>query len=324
MKRWILILTSGLACTGCTTWALERHTLAQGESAADLRYQEVLDNLALVAQDPAALPAYSSIFAGTAQVVDTEQVSSATLWVGKSVMGTARAGFLSETGTPQLSRSVSENWSLDPLIAPEKIEALRCACRWVLYGPQEACASCPGLLESPDEAPTPGRHFGVADRLAQLPPGWLHVGGLKDVPLAAPYKAHCDDAWVWVLPDGLEGLADFTLVFQDVARVNINSESLFHTETPPCVFARGGELNPLLVWAASAVGSSLGSPQGLLTAPALFPGKGFSRPMPTLEVSAYVDRQHHLVPGFPYRPIRFENLGADSSLRSQVSASGAP
>jgi hypothetical protein len=347
MKPWILLLASALASTGCTTLALERHTLAQGHSIADLRYFEVLQNLALVAHDPSALPAYSSIFAGTAQVVDGGQLSSGTLWVVKGIMGSNRYGFLSETATPQLTRTVSENWSLDPMIAPEKIEALRCACRWVLFGREMACSSCPDLLAKPDECRTPGRHFGVADRLAKLPPGWLHVGCLKDVPLTTHYKAHCGDTWVWVLPDGMAGLADFTLIFQDIARVGINSESLFYQPRQPCVYARWsppipyvepGKAEPNVKPEVEPV-VHLGVPQNGMgidkagadcaSAPAdptqmPQPMKPVTPTSPRLTVSAFIDRDTGKLWVPPYRNMRFENLGVDSSLRSQVSAAAAP
>jgi hypothetical protein len=48
----------------------------------------------------------------------------------------------------------------------------------------------------------------------------LQVGRLKDVPLGACYKAHCGGTWVWVMPDGMAGLADFTLVLHDIATLD--------------------------------------------------------------------------------------------------------
>ena len=228
MKSWALAL-AGLACVGCTAVSLNRHALAQTASAVDLRYREVLDNLAMVANDPDALPAYSSIFSGLSQVTDSGQVASTTVWQHATGAGSAN-GFASEAVNPQLSRQVLENWALDPIVVPEKLEAMRCACRWVLYGPERACDDCRGLLATPEEAPYPGRHFGVAGRLARLPAGWLHVGGHKDVPAGACYKAHCGHAWVWVERDGLQGLADFTLVLHDIATLNIDAGA---TSSPP-------------------------------------------------------------------------------------------
>src|ERR1700678_1584279 len=97
---------------------------------------------------------------------------------------------------------------------------MRAAGRWVVYGPEKACSDCPGLLDSPDRVPPgPGRHFDVVERLAALPAGGLHVGCLKDVPWHTRYKAHCDGLWVWVTPEGMAGLAEFTCIIQDIARV---------------------------------------------------------------------------------------------------------
>ena len=51
--------------------------------------------------------------------------------------------------------------------------------------------------------------------IAKLPPHWYHVGGKKDVPKDACYVGHhasCGrEAYVWVCPDGLPSLAEFTL-----------------------------------------------------------------------------------------------------------------
>jgi hypothetical protein len=73
------------------------------------------------------------------------------------------------------------------------------------------------------------------NRLVRLPQGWLHIGRLCDVPLTACYKDHCGDTWVWVMPDGIEGLAGFTLVLQDIATLNVTPSdgSVPPNITPP-------------------------------------------------------------------------------------------
>jgi hypothetical protein len=174
-----LTLIPALVCCGCTTAALKRHTLNQAASPTDIRYQEILDNLAMVARDPSTLPSYSSIFAGTAQITDSAQMASTT---------TFGPGSGAQVLNPQFTRATVGNWTLDPINVPEKLEAMRCACRWVVYGREAACQDCAGLLASPQQAPYPGRHFGVADRLAKLPQGWLNVG--YKAPMHARYKAH--------------------------------------------------------------------------------------------------------------------------------------
>ncbi|HKI38555.1 MAG TPA: hypothetical protein VKA46_42295 [Gemmataceae bacterium] len=218
MRLLILVLTAAVAGTGCTAVSLERHTLNQIHSTADERYREVLNSLAAVAADAAELPSFALLADGATRVQDTESINSITTWA-RAVDGFA-TGFATESLGVTVGRSPQEQWTLSPIAEHSRLEALRCACRWVLYGPERACASCPGLLADPRDDPSPGPHFGVADRLARLPTGWLHVGQLKDVPARAPYKGHWGSTWVWVMPEGTEGLAGFTLVFLDIATLD--------------------------------------------------------------------------------------------------------
>jgi hypothetical protein len=294
MKSQVLVLVGVLTLAGCTTVSLERHTVAQSGSAVDLRYHEVLDNLAMVASDPMALPAYSSIFAGSAQITDAGQLTSTTLWQ-HAVGAGSQNGFGSETLNAQVSRQVVENWTLDPIVVPEKLEAMRAACRWLIYGPDRLTPEDVALLASPLEDHSPGRHFGVAERLGRLPAGWLHVGRRKEAPAHACYKAHCGHTWVWVDADGTEGLADFTLVIQDIARVNINSPTLFYPLPLP---------SPLRfrTWPD-------------YTAP---DGRAF-----TVTATVAVAPDGRLVPDQPYYRWRADNVGADAHLRSIINASGA-
>jgi hypothetical protein len=289
--KYAMLLACLIACTGCTTRALQRHTLSQAASPIDIRYQEVLDNLAMVARDPAALPAYSSIFAGTAQITDTAQLASTT---------TFGPGAAAQMLSPQYTRVALGNWTLDPINAPEKLEAFRCACRWVIYGPEVACQDCAGLLASPAQAPYPGRHFDIADQLARLPQGWLCVGRLCDVPVKARYKAHCGDTWVWVMPEGVKSLTDFTLILQDIARVDINSPTLLFIRPTPSDFTF-----PTF---------------GPDKTPCSEPPYANFRPSVIAEVS--VDPCGRLMPDLPYYRWRVENVGSDANLRSQINAAG--
>jgi hypothetical protein len=47
--------------------------------------------------------------------------------------------------------------------------------------------------------------------LAQVQPGWFHVGCRRDVPKDACYVGRCGDCYVWVGLDGREQLTEFTL-----------------------------------------------------------------------------------------------------------------
>lgn len=200
-----LLLAVAMWTMGCTHMSLERNTLNQISTISDLRYQEALDNLAVLASNPASLPFYSVISAGTTQVSDTGQLSSSTMWT--------RMGFDSENLGLQANRNLQENWTLDPVHDPEKLEAMRCASLWTLGAPESQCGDCAERLN----------HFKVMDKLARIRPGWLQVGGKKDVPRFACRSSHCGAVYVWVTPDGLEGLTQFTLILLDIATVDLNS-----------------------------------------------------------------------------------------------------
>ncbi len=194
MKLWMLALVAN-ACTGCTMTSLERHSVAQTSSAIDLRYREIMDNLAMIADDPATLPSYASIFAGTIAVTDEEQLISTTMW--QHVTGAVvQNGFASEAANPMVSRTINQNWVLDPIVIPEKLEAMRAACQWAIAGPQYVTPDSMSLLISPTKAsPGPNRHFDVLDKLERLPDGWLGKGGLTEVPLCAALQG---SLWVYL------------------------------------------------------------------------------------------------------------------------------
>lgn len=217
MKYQRLLLIVALFSTGCVAFSLERRTVNQILSITDFRYQEVLHSLAVVAANPAVLPPYTLISDGTAQVTDTATLTSQTLW-NRTVNS-----FSTETLMAQWLRNPQPNWTVDPVANHDQLEAIRCACQWVLSGREIACNGCGSLLASPAQDSSPGPHFDVAWRLERLPPCWLHVGGLKDVPAHACYKAHCGHTWVWVMPGDLEGLSQFTLVLQDIATRDPNN-----------------------------------------------------------------------------------------------------
>ncbi len=230
MRPRLLPLLCACLCSGCTMAALERSSLSQTESITSLRYREVLENFARTAQDPCGLPNYASFYAGGVGVTDSASLGGTTTW--QHVVGIN--GFGSQNANPGLTRQVGQNWTVDPVIDPEKLEAMRLCFRYVVYGPQSLGGDGVSLLARPDQVPgAPGRHFGVLDQLQRLPAGWLHVSSLGDVPVSACYKAHVGDAGAWVTPDGVKGLADFTLILQDIARININSWNLFNPGLNP-------------------------------------------------------------------------------------------
>jgi hypothetical protein len=263
--------------------SLERHTVAQTDSAMDVRYREAMDNLALVADNPSALPSYATIYSGSATVQDQGQA------ILNSTVPYYSVG--SDVINPSFQRQITQVWTLDPLLDPERMEAIRAACQWAIAGPGGVYEHSMSLLIRPDQAPAgPERHFGVAEELARLPNDWLKVGQHREIPACAVYKAHRHGTWVWVTPEGMNGLAEFTLILQKIARIPINGGALLNL--PPT-------FSPIAFRSADS--------------------KSTDRFQTT--VQAVVNENGQLITDFPYFKVRMDDTRTDAQLIS-ILASG--
>jgi hypothetical protein len=178
-----------------------------------MRYREVLENLAVVADNPGNLPAFALTAGGITMVTDTGQAESVTVW------DHAIKGFSKQTLSVLAKRNPDQSWTLDPVVSQPQLEALHYACLWALQGPPPPDSAAMDLLRAPRPGDVSGYHFHVARQLAALPAGWLHVGSHNEVPKNACYVAQCHHKHVWVTADGMEGLSQFTLILLDIATV---------------------------------------------------------------------------------------------------------
>jgi hypothetical protein len=311
MRPYLIVCLLAVSM-GCTSVALERATLAHADSSTDLRYKEAMENLAMIASDPGLLPAYSSIHAGTTDVSDTIRGSSASAWARTAMKPFRYATyFATQNADFTGSRAVKSNWTLDPVIVPEKLRAMRAACKWVAFGPENVGSESrflkryepPQFSEQPSKgcfdhmAETPGfekgYYFDVEDRLLALPRSWLHCADRRlDVPRDACYCAGCGGKYVWVGPEGMAALSEFVLILQQIARADLGSAYFPKTATRTIQI-------PFTV-------------QGVL-------GGGIAT------ATLYIDEMGRLTPGenLPAIPIkaRRDNVGLSAELRSVISAS---
>jgi hypothetical protein len=104
---------------GCTAARLRQRTVNQASTLPELQYQQVLNNLALFATNPAALPWHVNLREGTTQVTDSLS-GGAALDTGPPV-----------TWFPQLlgSRTAVAQWGMSPVIEPVELRLLRIAYR---------------------------------------------------------------------------------------------------------------------------------------------------------------------------------------------------
>jgi hypothetical protein len=122
----ITVACLGLNLTGCTSVRLRQRTIHQGSTLPELQYQQVLNNLAQFATNPAALPWHVNLREGTTQITDS-----------------ATAGALVDLGPPaatqpQLfgSRTVVEQWGMSPVIDATELRLLRIAYRRAWGSPE--------------------------------------------------------------------------------------------------------------------------------------------------------------------------------------------
>src|SRR4051812_24913527 len=103
------------AFSGCATHAaLQKHTIAANLTVADIYYQQVLNNLARFEVNPASMPAFSVVTAGTVNISDDvsggiNPTYSPTLTAAQQ--GGGALPILSILFNSSKSRSVTENWS---------------------------------------------------------------------------------------------------------------------------------------------------------------------------------------------------------------------
>jgi|HubBroStandDraft_4_1064222.scaffolds.fasta_scaffold131151_1 hypothetical protein len=206
MLRWLLIFSGVVSAVGCTHLELEHTTLKQNGTWTDLQYQQVLNNLAMFCKNPSVMPYFSVAGTGTTQVSDN---------------GNLAASFSIQQSIPLLSvlsggvaRQVAEQWTVATTTDPSRLEVIKCLYQYTM-SPQLS-QDCIDIINGFYGYPAP--QFEVKwQRFKQLQSGWFQVGCRKEVPRNACYVGHYCDVYVWVMPEGCEGLTQLTLAILDVA-----------------------------------------------------------------------------------------------------------
>jgi hypothetical protein len=167
--------------SGCMSQQLEFTARRTVNAMPDLHYQQVIDNLAKIASNPGFLPYLAVAGQGSVQVTDN----------GSSAMGLSMSPKVSGLGTLSLgaSRNITGTWSLGTITSPDKIRSMQAL---YLHAIAARAAGDPAFL-------------------------WFHIGGKADVPRHASYAGRYGDIFVWVMPDGIEGLSALALAVMDIA-----------------------------------------------------------------------------------------------------------
>ena len=118
--HFLILLSVAIASAGCTTLALERHTINQSCSAADYRYRATLHCLATVAANPDTLPSYAMLSSGLTSITNTGVFNSLSAFKGSAVVFQSSGFGLTGTHAPM------QQWTVSPVADYTQLEAMRC------------------------------------------------------------------------------------------------------------------------------------------------------------------------------------------------------
>ncbi len=228
MRACTVVLLVAVACTGCTHRQLDRSTVRQAGTVTDIQYRQVLTGLAMTHRNPDVLPQFAVVGSGGTSVNDQRTAGLELEWNPYTLVREQ----LGIEGT----REVEEQWTLAPVVNPDKLRAIRCAFQLVAHG-ASGDPDYNRLLKS----------FLGDDYPAWLPRGWYGVGTRKDVPKGACHVAHYKGTWVWVTPDGIDGLTRLTIAVLNIATLDANAPQEPPTKTVYKYTYKDGRIDTLEV-----------------------------------------------------------------------------
>ncbi len=217
MRRAVLLLAFLSTLSGCssTHLALRKDTVKTTNTLTELQYQQILDNVARFHCNPDTIPSFAVVSAGTVSVLDTTSAGISPTYsptLSNAQQGGGALPILSLLYPFSASRALTDNWSLTPVTDADNLRRLRCAYRLLVLGDTAAnhdfCAKQMKDFFA-------GEAAGLVDYYP--PRGWYCVGGKKDVPKDACYVGCYGCTYVWVTPEGMNGLATFTMGALDLA-----------------------------------------------------------------------------------------------------------
>lgn len=209
-----------LVNSGCATHrVLSKHTVAANLTTADIYYQQVLNNVARFVVNPASMPSFSVIAAGTVNIEDAHEGSISPTYsptLSAVQQGGGALPILSILFGLNARRSVTENWSTAPVTDSDNIRRMRCAFQLLVGVETSDCDQCTERLK--------GFILGGTESFeCMLPRDWYGIGTEDDVPCDACFVAHYCDTYVWVTPDGMDGFTRFTITILDIATGEIRA-----------------------------------------------------------------------------------------------------
>jgi hypothetical protein len=197
---------------GCTHIQLRDNAKRQATTLTDIRYAQVLDNLAMSVSNPGIMPFFALVTDGTTQIQNSGQANA--------MVSLDPRPLFSEAFGLSGSSTVGEQWGLSPIKEPERLEAMECVYRWVLHGSGSDCTGCKEILD----------RFKVFEDVLKVDSGAFHFGKKRDVPKEACFVGQYQKSYVWVNAAGLISLTKLASIILDIATVDLASLSAEETK----------------------------------------------------------------------------------------------
>jgi hypothetical protein len=258
--RASLIILVILACSGCTHRQLSRSIIHQASTIVTVEYQMVLDNIAMYTASPELLPWHVRISDGTVQVNDEGGISELGVQWGdpagfmqalRAVRSVTEQWGAHPVTDPLVVKTLQDVYrqavGLPPLPDPRLLaqsstsaEASRTEAAPATGKEPYAIASDENVEELPpadvvpsgktppgavaSELPYDGSPLARLRDKIEVPVGWFCIGRKCDVPKNACFVGHYCDNYVWVMPDHVEDLSQFTLIVLGITKHGVSDQ----------------------------------------------------------------------------------------------------
>jgi hypothetical protein len=137
MKRSSALIVALLFVSGCQTAQLQHATVQQSGSVTDLYYQQVINNIAMLHENPTRLPYFSQPQTGQTTAQYSLSVAATPEWdlVTTATRLLGVVAFAKQSGTVSGSDTNIEMWNTAPTLVPNKIILMKYAYE-VAFGDQ--------------------------------------------------------------------------------------------------------------------------------------------------------------------------------------------
>jgi hypothetical protein len=259
--NWKSVILSGLLTlmTGCQSILVERNTVSMAERLSDIQYGQVMDNLALVADNPGALPHFVLTDSGKTVVQETDQTSFSMAWalIVYNMPRFSNTVLSNASPAVQYIHQDADEWDGEPALQPVQELLMRDLYHKALGLPpshgettvaesffnatpfkdkdeeklitlmQSVTSQLPESVELVSSLANskPAYFQAQHETYNRIDPCHIHVGHRLDVPKDACYVGHHGHTYVWAMNEDMESLTNLTISVLAVATADTAAQA---------------------------------------------------------------------------------------------------